>query len=577
MPARVVKLGLPRPSAAEVIRDAFEHLRAEMQIPADFPAPVNDEAAEVKTRFAEADLAQQFPGHDASTLDIPFLTIDPEGSMDLDQALHIEKLDSGFRVNYAIADVATYVREGGAIDAEAQSRGMTLYAPDGRTPLHPPALSEDVASLLPDQVRAAAVWTIDLDETGKIASIDVRRGIVRSRARLSYVEAQALIEAHLPSHAPTSDPDGSGSIVENQDVAAVDTAALTATISDDCLDSVLLLASVGPLRQKVEQERGGVSLNVPEQEVHMTEDGDFELSFRSIMPVEDWNAQISLLTGMAGAQLMLKGGVGLLRTLPPADPRDLKRLRHTAHALGLNWRKDVSYGEFLDTLGAAGPREAAFQHEATTLFRGADYLAFTQESVPGENAGKHNAIGAHYAHVTAPLRRLGDRYTTEICLAIAEGREVPEWVMEKLPELPKLLADSGRRAGSYERATIDIVEAAVLADNVGDTFEGAIVEVEDRDFKRGDVMIADPAVHAQVRSLGELPLGEVVTVTLVEADIERRRIRFQFGPLPVAQGQGQRQGQGTAQSQAERGNVPGPSGQRPSGNQSEAEGTSRGR
>jgi len=534
MPQRVVTLGLPRPSVAEIIRDAFEHLRGEMKVPAQFPPQVLAEAESVAQHLRSAPITQIFPNHVRETLEIPFLTIDPEGSMDLDQAVHISQLDQGFRVHYAIADVASAVRSGGEIDAEAHARGMTLYAPDTRTPLHPPSLSEDLASLLPNADRAAAVWTIDLDSAGHITSITVVRGLVRSRARLSYVQAQALIESRLPEHAPRPAEDDAGGvgIVENQGVSQVDAAALAATLSDECLTTIRLLASVGPLRERVERDRGGVSLNVPEQEVHMDGEGDFSLEFRTVLPVENWNAQISLLTGIAAAQLMLRGKVGLLRTLPPADPRDLTRLRRTAKALGIHWPQEMGYGEFLDTLDSRNPRHSAFQHEATTLFRGADYLAFTPENAPSEGEGKHNAIGAHYAHVTAPLRRLGDRYTTEICLALAAHQPVPDWVLTELPALPKTLAEAGRRSSAYSRATIDIVEAALLADNVGDEFTGAIVEREDKDGRRGDVMIATPAVHAQVRSQVELPLGEVVTVTLTEADIDKRRIRFSYAPSP---------------------------------------------
>ena len=94
------------------------------------------------------------PAYDVTEL--PFLTIDPPGSMDLDQAMHLERRGAGFRVRYAIADVAAFVRPGGAIDAEAHRRVETLYSPDTRTPLHPPVLSEGAASLLPGQVRPAA-------------------------------------------------------------------------------------------------------------------------------------------------------------------------------------------------------------------------------------------------------------------------------------------------------------------------------------------------------------------------------------------------------------------------------------
>ncbi|MFD2841624.1 RNB domain-containing ribonuclease [Populibacterium corticicola] len=541
MPLRVITVGLPQPTVAEIIRDAFESLRGEMDIPAAFPAEVEREAEGIVANLEGRDPAQAFPDHATDTLDIDFITIDPPTSMDLDQAVHISRSDAGFVVHYAIADVATFVRSGGAIDAEARVRGTTLYAPDGRTPLHPPILSEGAASLLPDEVRPAAVWRIELSADGRIADIGVRRGLVRSRARFSYERAQQILDEldalRQDSTAVANGSDALANVMETERVG---------------VPTIRLLGVVGPLRLAVERARGGVSLNVPEQVVRMTEDDTFELEFRTVLPVEDYNAQISLLAGISAAQLMLRGGVGVLRTLPTADPRDLTRLHRTAQALGLDWPRDLTYGDFLATLDSSNPRHAAFEHEATTLFRGANYLSFSADprqpqptnqqgepllgdvEVARSEVGEHNAIGAHYAHVTAPLRRLGDRFTTEICLAVAGQYPVPQWVLEALPYLPEWLNAANRRAGSYSRETTGIVEAALLAEHIGAQFTGVVVEADDKNGHRGEIMIPDPAVHARVTADEPLPLGEEITVTLTDADVPRRKIAFRYDDVGSA-------------------------------------------
>src|SRR4029453_6446455 len=92
----------------------------------------------------------------------------------------------GYRVCYAIADVASYVRPGGPLEAESWVRGQTIYLPDGRIPLHPPVLSEDAVSLLPGGDRAAVVWTIDLDADGATVAISLERARGRSRAELDH-------------------------------------------------------------------------------------------------------------------------------------------------------------------------------------------------------------------------------------------------------------------------------------------------------------------------------------------------------------------------------------------------------
>jgi len=260
-----------------------------MKIPVGYPDEV---VADAKRAIAAVELP------DADETAIEFLTIDPPESKDLDQALHIERRGSGYRVRYAIADVAAFVAPGSPLDEEAHRRGVTLYAPDGNTRLYPPELSEGAASLLPGELRPALVWTMDVDETGEGTDVHVRKARVRSRKKLDYGGVQHALD------------DGSA-------------------------DEVLrLLREVGILRQQREARRGGVSLQLPEQEVMTAPDG-YELSYRAPFPVEGWNAQISLMTGMAAAELMLGGEVGILRTVPAADPARLERFRHTAKALGV--------------------------------------------------------------------------------------------------------------------------------------------------------------------------------------------------------------------------------------------------
>ena len=106
--------------------------------------------------------------------------------MDLDQALHIERDGDGYVVHYAIADLAAFITPGDPVDLEANRRGETLYGADSKVPLHPPVISEGAASLLPDQVRPALLWTIKVDATGEGTDVTVERARVRStrQARL---------------------------------------------------------------------------------------------------------------------------------------------------------------------------------------------------------------------------------------------------------------------------------------------------------------------------------------------------------------------------------------------------------
>ncbi|MDP1807413.1 MAG: RNB domain-containing ribonuclease, partial [Acidimicrobiales bacterium] len=165
------------PAVVAGVAPTWQGLREELGLGGDFPPEV----------LAEAEAAARGPRMpDLDRTDLTLFTLDPEGSRDLDQAVAIERRPGGYRVHYAIADVAAFVSAGGALDAEAHRRGVTLYAPDRNVPLHPEVLSAGAGSLLPGQLRPALLWTFDLDADGALLTTDVRRARVRSRRQLSY-------------------------------------------------------------------------------------------------------------------------------------------------------------------------------------------------------------------------------------------------------------------------------------------------------------------------------------------------------------------------------------------------------
>ncbi len=150
---------------------------------------------------------------------------------------------------------------------------------------------------------------------------------------------------------------------------------------------------------------------------------------------------------------MVYARVGVLRTLPPADPRDIQRLHRTARALGVEWPAEQLYPDFIRSLDASLPSHAAMIVACTRLLRGSGYVSFNGE-LPAQ--AQHSALASEYAHVTAPLRRLVDRYAGEICVALCAGTEVPEWVITAMLDLPDTMRESGRRANQYENAIVNL-------------------------------------------------------------------------------------------------------------------------
>ena len=476
MVKRVIKVSGEVPSdevGGDGLAPAFAALRQRLELPEAFPADADQEAS-------QAAAAPDLPERDETA--VPFFTIDPEGSTDLDQAMCLERSGDGYRVRYAIADVPAFVRPGGALDAETHRRGQTIYLPDQRVPLHPPVLSEDAASLLEGQVRPAFVWDMTLDASGDCTAYEVYRAKVRSTKRLDYHFVQEQID------------------------------------SGKADESLQLLREIGEKRIEMERSRGGADLPMPEQIVSKTDAG-YELTMRPPVPAEDWNAQISLMTGMAAAEMMLHNQIGILRTMPEPEPDAIARFKRAAHALGADWRSDLTYGEFLRTLDRDNPWHLALIYEATSLFRGAVYTPFDGD-IP--EVTQQAAVAAPYAHVTAPLRRLVDRYGLVICEALSRDGEVPDWARAALVTLPEEMKKSDSLAGKAERAATDIVEAAFMSSRAGQTFEAAVVDKNGKDGLL--VQLVDHAVIASVPGTAEL--GSTVQVKVVSADIAAGKIEL---------------------------------------------------
>jgi len=446
----------------------FQAIRERHGVRETYPDDVVREVEMVATATGEL---PHVAGDRADRTDVELVTLDPLGSRDLDQALAIEARDDGWRVHYAIADVGAHVAPGGALDRDTWQRVETIYCPDKRVGLHPPQMSEGFASLLPGQRTKAALWTIEVGADGALGEATVERAWVSSRRQYSYDELRTAPPA-------------------------------------DAAELVKVMSAFGTARRRHVRSAGGVTLPKPSQEV-IARDGELALEFRAATGIEDDNAQVSLVTGEAAARIMLDAGVGVLRTMPPADPRDVERLRRQALAIGIGWPAGATYGDVLETLDADSPAVAAFLTQATRLFRGAAWEPFDVPSVPIPSNTTHGALARPYAHVTAPLRRLVDRYGTEVCLAHCAGRQVPEWVHATLPKLGETMTAGVRTASAVDRECVDVVEAAVLAPHVGETFTA--VGLDER-----SIQLEEPAVVATCD--GPVKLGARQQVRLVRAD-----------------------------------------------------------
>ena len=423
----------------------------ELRLPEGFPPAVEAEA-----QAAAAALALR----PDDVTDLPFLTIDPPGSMDLDQAMHIERRDGGYRVRYAIADVASFVAPGGAIDVEARLRGETLYSPDTRTPLHPPVA-----------VRGCRLPAARASCAGRCCGPSISTAAARN-ARSTY--AVPWCARSTGSTTPVPRPRSTRGTRRRAAAAARRGGRAAQEAGGRARRHQPADPRAGDRRGR--QATSGWRYRVP-------------------LPVESWNEQISLLTGMAAADLMLHAEIGVLRTLPTSPIEEIHKLRRAARVL------DVALAGTTG-LRRDDPRARPDEPAARGAARGRDDAAprcglhrvRRRRARAGDARRRGRALRPRDRAVAAPgrpVRRRGVRLGVR-------GRGGARLGARRV----------ARAAGrGWRTATAGPASSSASAsrswrpscsrDSVGQTFDAAVIDVNNKGG--GTVQLAEPAVRAELR------------------------------------------------------------------------------
>ena len=455
--------------ASRELADGFSAIITQNQLPAAFPP-------EVEAAAGDAALRPVGPGPGRlDARDLPMVTLDPAGSTDLDQAFSLAADGDALVLSYAIADVGFFVERGGAIEAEAMRRGSTIYLPTTRIPQYPTVLSQGAASLLPGQDRPAILLTVAVAPDGTAALRGAEHAVVRSRAQLAYETA------------------GSGTLPA-------------------------LLSELARRVTAAEDARGASRVEFPDQEVvtDATAPGGLALLLRPRVESEDQNAALSLAANLAVAGRMLAARTGLFRVMADPDERAVRMLRHTARVLGIEWPEGASLRQL--RIDGSDPRHAAFLLAARRAGGGASYAVYEPGVTPW-----HSAIAATYAHATAPLRRLADRYVLDLVCAMQAGAAPSADEVATLAALPPVMERAGGLQARVDRAAVDLVEAVTLQGRVGEVFAATVTDVDREGVAR--IQIADPAVRTKLRVSGA-DVGGELRVRLEAADPVARQVRF---------------------------------------------------
>lgn len=367
---------------------------------------------------------------------LPFVTIDNDGSKDLDQAVYVEKNSDGYFIYYAIADASFYVKSGSALFKESVRRGASYYLPGFSVPMLPRELSEGIISLNADVPRRALVFKIQINVEGEIISSEVVRGRILSRAKLTYSGVQNFYNSMTNS--PLTNMEYTSSLIALQDAGRI-------------------LVSNG-------EGRGVINFDRFENLISISEDGNsFIFSESERDDTGRWNEQMSLLCNMAGAAMLAPEGNGndlhihpVFRVHEAPDESSLHRLEKVInsivhiHSLDRCWvwrRGEETPGEYLSRL----PRNGNEKRITETIER--QILITNQRSFFSENPGEHFALKVDlYGRFSSPMREIVGIYSHKELLEKL-GVENPETDEDELL-IREQIINSANRAKETQK-TID--------------------------------------------------------------------------------------------------------------------------
>ncbi|MEM1099680.1 MAG: VacB/RNase II family 3'-5' exoribonuclease, partial [Planctomycetota bacterium] len=476
-------------------------------------------------------------------------TIDPPTAKDFDDAISIEKLTPGdekdgaaWELGVHIADVAAFVLPGSALEAEAYVRGNSTYLPKRVIPMLPEVLSNGVCSLQPDVTRYAKSCFIRYDRKGKPLSSRFAKSVIKSAKRLTYLEAQALIDDNLKEAIKHCREDSGGTTKYPreliQKLKQMD--ELAKTIRGRRMDEGMIVLGL-PSVELVFDEAGRVVDAEPE-------DDAFTHTIIEMFMVE---------ANEAAARLFDKLDVPMIRrTHPEPDAHDVSELKQFARVAGYNIPSRPNRKELQQLLDAVRgkPQQQAVHIAVLRTMTKAEY---------SPNLIGHFALASeHYTHFTSPIRRYPDlivhRGINAALEALAEHPKNKKAVTRKLdedsavPEFDKLV-EIGRHCSTTERNSADAerelrnyLVLELLAEHLGDDFAGTVSGVTGNGvFIQIDKYLVDGFVA--VRELPQLPqdrwrfnratgalvaersgktitIGDRFTVRIASVDLARRQM-----------------------------------------------------
>ena len=490
--------------------DVLSIIRAH-ELPTDFPPEVEQAAEDLRVQGVTArDISVREDLRGAL-----IFTIDPADARDHDDALSIERVGDKWRVGVHIADVSHYVQEGTVIDAEAAQRGTSVYLVDRVVPMIPHALSSDLCSLVPDADRLTLSLLVDLDADGSIAGQKLVRAVIRSRHKLAYEDAQAVL-------------DGGKSIDEPTD------------------EALRNLRDVARILRSRRTTRGSLDLDLPEARVVLGEAGE-PTDIQRVIRLESHRLieDFMLLANEAIARRAIEAKVPFIyRVHEPPESGRMEQLREFAATFGhrLGGPTGSPSPQDLQRLLAAAEGTPQSSLISTVVLRSMKQARYSEQSL-----GHFGLATPSYTHFTSPIRRYPDLVVHRLAAGLFIDGRSPWLDEEQLAGTARHSSERERVAVAAERDSKDLKKVEFMQRHVGSDFGGTISGVTafgffvllDDYFVDGLVHVSSldddyylfvEEQHALVgeRTRRRFRTGDRVRVKVARVDIEERKIDFQL-------------------------------------------------
>ena len=412
----------------------------------EFPKRVNKEIQQVEVLDDARDLTDKF-----------IITIDPRDAKDFDDAISIEKKGQLYHLGVHIADVSSFVKEGGATDKEAFKRGTSVYLINYVVPMLPHRLSSDLCSLMPGQERFTMSVFMDIDSEGNVIRRRFMRSRIRSRVRLSYEDAQRIIEDKP--------------LEEN-------TVSVFIGNSYEKIRLFLLQAlELAKILRKKRQSRGSLDFDLPEPIIELQPTGEV----LSVAPsVRLWSHRIieefMIKANETVAEFLEENEIPTIYRVHETPDRDkLKQfLRVVEGILDIKFDEDVEITrEFLQNIITKAEEMGHGTIVSYLLLRSMKRAKYSPN-----NVGHYGLASNSYLHFTSPIRRYPDLVVHRILKNVLDGK--PKTSQEFVLKLEKIAIHSTKREEIAEKAEFDIIDFkkyGYMKEKVGDVFEGFVTKV----------------------------------------------------------------------------------------------------